>query len=1288
MGDFKVSINYLHWAGGFQLVSGHVGTLRYVFLAILAAALLPLSTKADETSDGLFENTVRPVLLETCFGCHGDTKISGMLRVDSREALLNGGESGAAIVPGKPDESLLLKAIRRQADVSAMPPEKGKALRPDQIAAFESWIRAGAIWPSRTPEFVRQKHWALEPVQDPAIPTVLDAAWLKNNVDAFIRAKQEVTGLHPSPQADKRTLIRRASFDLTGLPPTSEMIDAFLKDSSPTAFESLIERLLASPQYGEKWGRHWLDVVRYADTAGETADYPVPLAWRYRNYVIDSFNADKPYDQFLREQIAGDILANQGSSERYAEQVTATGYLAISRRFGFDSENYHHLTIQDTIDTLGQSVLGLSLGCARCHDHKFDDLSMRDYYGLYGIFDSSRFAFPGSEQKQKFRSMVPLLPPGESLPKWRQFDQQVGAIAVRLEKQQQPVTTAILRSLNDLDGDFEMQAPAAGGSNGVLVPPWLYRGPIAVTNAAQSPFKNLYVRGRVGASVPAGRSPYRIAQSLYPQRSIHSGTTVYVNLDFRVGAPDAAVTGSHQLWIGSYPSSAAALVRISSAEVSLQIGNTSIQAGTVRPNEWTNLQLQLDLQQRTISGTLGVPDRLSSFDDVPLAADWCGIIDFVSLESPPDSDRPLPAVEYDNLGVQDTPIPVVSTDMPDALASSSLDPAALSRELQELTGLDSDFEFQTKNASPASPWNPGPNSVVRVSSASQSPYQNLFPAGELGLHMPNRGEYDGFGLTLPKMWKAEETDRLYASFDFQCADSSAGGDGSWRFYLGHGPGNSAAVELFMNGKEFFRRSGDAREPVCAIRIGEWNQVQLTLDLKARTYSGVIASSASRHEFTGDLASGWDGMIDYSFIDSFGHIGGVRPSLDTDNYAIRETPLPAFEARAFEAPAVEVNATADGSRRARVSEIRQQLNSLQTDTSRVAQELSSLLADGPFEMAYGMAEGTPHNVRMQLRGEPDQPGEEVPRGLIKALGGGPLPENTRGSGRLELAEWLTRPENPLTARVMVNRIWQYHFGRGLVKTPNDFGVRGLPPTHPELLDHLATRFVRSGWSVKDMHRLILLSASWQQSSFAAESMQASTAGIDTRDLLTHFPRRRLSAEEIRDSILAVSGELDLVPGKEHPFPSPLSWGFSQHGPFSAVYDHNKRSVYLMTQRLKRHPFLALFDGADPNASTADRLGTTVPTQALFFLNDPFVHARADAWAARLQSRFSDDTQRVEQAYRTALGRSATQEEMEESLTFLDACRTELSLTGQDHIDQRAMAAFLRTLIGSNEFLHVD
>lgn len=1251
------------------------GCLGWMFAVML---VVPCSVRADAGSE-LFESKIRPVLADTCFRCHGDQKSGGMLRVDSREALLKGGDSGPAIVPGKPDDSLLIQAIARHDGVSAMPPEKDKALRPDQVADFVKWISTEADWPATTKAFEAKHHWALEPVQDVEIPTVQDRGWIKTTVDSFIRARQEGAGVQPAAPADKRTLIRRATFDLTGLPPTPEEIDAFVRDESPAAFQVIVDRLLKSSAYGERWGRHWLDVVRYADTAGETADYPVPVAWRYRNYVIDAFNADKPYDEFLREQIAGDVLAQQGPKDRYAERTTATGYLAISRRFGFDSENYHHLTIQDTIDTLGQSVLGLSLGCARCHDHKFDPVTMRDYYGLYGIFDSSRYAFPGSEQKQRVRSMVPLMPPEESLPKWREFDRQVASIMTSLEQQKQPVPAAILRPLNDIDGDFELQAAAAGGSNGVLVHPWLYEGNIAVTNAAQSPFKNLYPRGKSGFSIPAGSVNYRVTQAIFPRRLDAQHPTIDFNLDFRVTPADGSA-GMHRVWLGSTPGTRAVEVLISADAIFVRTEEALQQVATVERGQWQNLQLRFDHASKTISGRFGTPGRITPFSGIPFAPDWGGTIDFVYFNASVLQGENPPAIEFDNVGLEQTPIAEVSLEpVKTAASTSGADPVALTKELDDLTGFDGDVELQLTGLAPSRPWWPGPNSVVKIEKRSQSPFTNLFAPGEVGIHMPNRGEYDGFGRSLVDV-KPGPDGKLSASFDFRCAAADAGGSGSWRYYIGHGPGPSAAVELFFNGREFFRRSADAREPVCALSLGEWYQVQLTLDVTNRTYTGLLLSADRKVEFSGQLATGWDGIIDYTFIDSYGHIGGVRPSIDADNFLIATTSLPSLEVRVD--PTINVSRE---TRLARVQQLREQLALLAADAELSKQQLNQMLAEGPYPMAYGVVEGTPHSVRMQMRGEPDHPGPLVERGFIKSLGGDPLSPETTGSGRMELARWLTQPQNPLTARVMVNRIWLYHFGRGLVKTPNDFGVRGLPPTHPELLDHLARQFVQGGWSIKSMHRLIMLSSTYQQAAIASS---ANPASVDTSDLYVQFSRRRLSAEEIRDSILAVSGELDSIPGQGHPFPAPTSWGYSQHGPFAAVYDHNKRSVYLMSQRLKRHPFLALFDGADPNASTADRLGTTVPTQALFFLNDPFVHQKSDRFAARLRMLSPDLNSQIEIASRLAIGRTASEAERAEAVRFCELYRTELVAAGHPDPDAGALAAYVRTIFGSNEFLYVD
>ena len=663
----------------------------------LAASLILL---AQEDVD-LFEKKIRPVLHATCLPCHGPEKSKAGLRLDSRGALLHGGDSGPALKAGDPDGSLLLKAIRQTDPELAMPPKKfGKKLTEAQIRDFESWIRAGAVYPggSAPPP---TKHWAFQPVVDPGGP-----------IDA----------LHPAkgPVADKRTLLRRVTYDLTGLPPSPEEVDAFLADNSPGAFDAAVERLLASPAYGEKWGRKWLDLVRYADTAGENSDFPAPHAWRYRNWVIEAYNRDLPYDQFLREQLAGDLLESPTR-----DQIIATGYLAVARRFGHDTDKDMHLTYEDVIDTLGKSVLGLSIGCARCHNHKYDPVTTRDYYALYGIFASSRFPFPGCEAKQKPRDLVPLA-------------------------------------------------------------------------------------------------------------------------------------------------------------------------------------------------------------------------------------------------------------------------------------------------------------------------------------------------------------------------------------------------------------------------------------------------------------------------------------------------------------------------------------------------------GSTDVAYAVIDGTSQDARLQNRGEPTMPGEPVPRRNLELLGGQGLADS-RGSGRLDLARWLTDPRNPLPARVMANRIWQGHFGRGLVATPSDFGARGAPPTNPRLLDHLAARFVESGWSMKALHRLILKSAAYRQA---------------------EFPRRRLDAEEIRDALLVAGGELDRTPGEGHPFPPEKDWKFTQHAPFKAVYDSKRRSVYLMTQRIQRHPFLALFDGPDTNASTAQRETSTVPTQALYFMNDPFFHARAEALARELLKLPSEE--RTQAAHRRCFQRPATESERRNAGMFIDAYRA--GSPAQPEL--ACWSAYVRTLMGSNEFITVD
>ncbi|MSR58810.1 MAG: DUF1553 domain-containing protein [Planctomycetaceae bacterium] len=374
-------------------------------------------------------------------------------------------------------------------------------------------------------------------------------------------------------------------------------------------------------------------------------------------------------------------------------------------------------------------------------------------------------------------------------------------------------------------------------------------------------------------------------------------------------------------------------------------------------------------------------------------------------------------------------------------------------------------------------------------------------------------------------------------------------------------------------------------------------------------------------------------------------------------------------------------------RARLAEVKAALGQTSKAMADAAAQLSQAEQRAPFAMLYSVTDGIGKNSRIQKRGEARQFGDEVPRRFLAALGGDHVPADESGSGRLQLAGWLTRPENPLMARVLVNRLWQHHFGDGLVRTENDFGERGARPTHPELLDHLAAELVRRGWSMKSMHRLLMLSRVYQLS--ADDDQHA--AGVDPENrLLWRYRRQRLDAESIRDTLLFLGGNLESSMGEAHPFPALATWGFTQHNPFVAVYDTPRRSVYLMQQRLRRHPFLALFDGADPNASTAHRDTTTVPTQSLFLMNDPFVHEQSLRFATRLCADHVDRRQRLDSACEAALARPATDQEGVRALTFLDDYANQLQSRGTPAAESeiQSWAAFARTLFVRNAFLFVE
>jgi hypothetical protein len=823
-------------------------------MLIVPAFLFAANSLRGDDSETFFETKIRPVLVESCLNCHGGKKVSNRLRLDSRESLLKGGEKGPAIVPGDPDRSLLVQAIRRTHAEIKMPPDK--KLPEATVADFAMWVKNGAVWP-KSQAIRTAKHWAFEPVKR-AVPPRDASGWSEHPIDRFVSAKQQTLGLKPVGSADKRVLLRRITFDLLGLPPTPDEADAFVKDESLDAWNKVIERLLASPHYGERWGRHWMDVARYADTAGDNADYPIPEVRLYRDYIIDSFNADKPYDHFVREQIAGDILAKQGPPERYAERVIATGFLALSRRYATAPYELWHLTLEDTIETTGRAFMGLTLRCARCHDHKFDPVTKEDYYALYGIFASTQFPWAGGEEFHSMKKPREHFMPLTS-------DPQVG---VRLAEHQ---------------GEMKR------------------------------------------------------AEQEIEKTSKSSPLIAYLSeLDSMLGAKG--------------------------------------------------------------------------------------------------------------------------------------------RSISELSG---------------------------------------------------RGQ---------------------------------------------------PVDVLKHEQVVLQRERD--------RSNAQLQSQLS-------------------------------------------------SLKNRLWQLRRSSLPA-----------------------------------------------------DVIGAYAVEEGKPADAAVQIRGDVERLGPVILRGVPKFLcGDRPLAIPSDASGRLQLADWLTRSDHPLTARVMVNRIWQHHFGKGIVGTPSNFGLRGEEPTHPELLDYLAVRFIESGWSVKAMHRLILSSKTYQ---LATSHSDADARADPGNRWYWRFDRRRLDAEAIRDALLAVSGNLDRNRPGSHPFPPIDKWTWTQHAPFKDVYPTSRRSVYLMTQRFQRHPYLALFDGPDTNTTTEQRPTSTVPLQALFLMNSPFMKEQAEGFARHITANAEQTERRLELAFQTAYGRSPTIVERERGEQYIREYQSRCCGMGisDAQSESEAWTSYARILMCANEFIYLD
>jgi mono/diheme cytochrome c family protein len=891
-----------------------------------------------------FEARVRPVLAENCFSCHGAAKQKAGLRLDSRPALLRGSENGPVVVPGDPESSALVQAIRYAGELK-MPP-KGK-LQPQAVDALTAWVKMGVPWPkeksSETGAETWQQHWAFQPAKKPEPPSVKNTPWCRSAVDRFVLARLEIKGLQPSGRADKRTLIRRATFDLLGLPPTPGEVAAFEADTSADAFARLVERLLASPHYGERWGRYWLDVARYADTKGyvffEENDFP--WAYTYRDYVIRSFNEDLPYDQFVLQQLAADRLP-LGRDRR---PLTALGFLTLGGRFMNNQQDI----LDDRIDTVTRGLLGLTVSCARCHDHKFDPIPSKDYYSLYGVFASC---------------VEPTVPPlFEEPPKTAAYV----TFAKELQAREQKLTDFVRRKHDEL-----IQT--------------------ARTRAAE------------------------------------------------------------------YMLAAQALQQQPNTEEFMLIAD----GGDLNPRMLVRWQVYLE-RTRKLHHPVFVPWHM--FAAIPQKEFTKRAPEITTQLAAPGRTNPL--------------VRSLFAKPPQSLAEVA------HRYGELFTRIDRSWQETVKQQ------------------------------GKLA------------GQALPRALANPAEDELRQVF-----------------YGADSPTNIA-----MN-------------PV------------------------------------GDL----DLLPD-------------RPS------------------------------------QAKLQELRKAVETWRA-TGAGAPPRAMVLEDAT----------TPYSPRVFLRGNPNNLGESVPRRFLALLSKARKPFHD-GSGRLELARAIVDPRNPLTARVFVNRIWMNHFGAALVRTPSDFGMRSEPPTHPELLDYLASTFMENGWSIKHLHRLIMLSAAYQQTSDDRSECKA----VDPENLLLwKMNRRRLEFEATRDALLAVAGTLDPKIGGPpmRNFTAPTA---------------RRRTVYAYIDRLNVPGLMRTFDFPSPDATSPQRAITTVPPQALFMMNNPFVLEQANKILSRREIAQEADTgRRIGTLYRLLLARAPTTEERRVAADFIAAAEK----------SPKTWAWFAQALLLTNEFVFID
>lgn len=1128
-----------------------------------------------------FVRDIQPIFSTSCYSCHGPEKQKADLRLDVKAIALQGGMSGSAIRPGQSAESLLIHLVAGLKGEETLMPQKGKPLTLEQIGLLRAWIDQGAKWPDGLDpaNYVnKREHWAFKmPARLPP-PHVNHKAAVRTAIDHFILARLEKENLSPSAEADRRTLIRRLCLDVQGLPPSPEEVEQFVQDNSPDAWERLVDRVLASPRYGERWARHWLDVVRFAETHGFETNTPRNNAWPYRDYIIRAFNEDKPFTQFILEQLAGDAF---GVDE-------ATGFIVGGAWDEVKSpdivltSNQRADELHDIVSTTGSAFLGLTVGCARCHNHKFDPISQVDYYAMKAVFAGVQHG----ERKLKTPDSEERLRKAEAV---RQLLHQVEGQLTQFEPLARPLPKKV--------------EPPSPRLNEELFEP------------VEAKFVRFTIHETVGEIEPCLDELEIYTPGDYPR-------------NVALASAGAKVTAS-----GTYPNSDIhKLEHINDG----QHGNNRSWISNDKGRGWVQIELPEKFTINKIHWGRDreekLTDRLPTSYTIEVATDprtWtesrAGLPPAKLVAHRPPLRPPVqPRQNVDRFAPVETKF----------LRFTILDTTGLEPCLDEL-------EIYTAGDNP--------RNVALASAGAKTSASSVYPNSPIHkLEHLNDGFYGN-----SRSWISSETskgwvqiefpdtvtinkvvwgrdreekfsDRLATNYKIEIATDT----NQWRAVA-----NSHDRQAHIAGQKF--KPGYSAAGLNEAEAGRLNKLlagRKEHETKIKELTGgpvVYAGNFAKPEPTHRLHRG-DPMqkreeINPGALSSIGHGAGVSPE-----------------------------------------------NSKQAGGERVPARETVVQASGqryPLTPSLSPSEGAEGERMPERRYSSSGPQFASTDSLPKL----DLPANTPDQERrLALARWVADPRNPLTARVMVNRIWHYHFGQGLVNTPSDFGINGARPTHAALLDWLALEFMAQGWKPKAIHRLILLSHTYRQDS--APNPQALALDAGNR-LLWRFAPRRLEAEPIRDSILWLSGKLDLKMG------GPGYHVFEPNSNYVRVYNPKqefgppewRRMIYQYKPRMQQDATFGTFDCPDGGQITPKRTSSTTALQALNLLNSRFILQQAGLFTERLEKEAGQDhSAQVQRAFALAFGREPVPEETAASMKLI-----------QEH----GLAAFCRAVLNANEFLYL-